>query len=65
MWAKVRLGIGDVYINIKRTYDYISKNELPKKSLLKKIICKHVLVDNILTSKSGLSRISGEEKKKL
>ncbi len=49
-------------MNIKRTYKYVSENELPKKQcLIKRIICKHELVDNILTSESGLCRINGED----
>ena len=49
-------------MEIKRTYRYLAKSELPKKlSLLKRFICKHELIDNILTSESGFCRISGED----
>ena len=49
-------------MKIKRTYDYISKDKLPKKqSLWKRFTCKHELVDNILTGEMGFCRISGEE----
>lgn len=49
-------------MNIKRTYNYISKGKLPKKkNVFKRLICDHQLVDNILVSEIGLSRISGED----
>lgn len=47
---------------IKRTYKYVSKSKLPKKKfILKRLFCKHKLVDNILSSEIGLCRISGED----
>ena len=52
----------DKIMNIRRTYEYISKSELPKKQFIfKRIMCEHDLVDNILTGESGLSRINGED----
>lgn len=49
-------------MEIKRTYNYIAKSELPKKKFFfKRLVCKHSLVDNILCSESGLCRISGED----
>lgn len=49
-------------MGIRRTYKYISKGELPKqKNIFKRMLCEHDLVDNILCSKSGLTRINGED----
>lgn len=48
-------------MNIKRNYNYISKNRLPKKTVLKRLFCKHELVDNILSSENGMCRINGED----
>lgn len=49
-------------MDIRRTYNYISKNKLPnRKNMFKRLFCEHDLVDNILTSENGLQRISGED----
>lgn len=48
-------------MEIKRAYNYISKSKIPKKSVLKRMFCKHELIDNILSSESGLCRINGED----
>lgn len=49
-------------MKINRRYNYISKSELPKKlNIVKRLLCKHKLVDDILCDEMGLSRISGED----
>lgn len=49
-------------MKINRRYNYIAKNELPKKlNIIKRFMCKHELVDDILCSETGLTRISGED----
>ncbi|MCR3759190.1 hypothetical protein KYB31_09330 [Clostridium felsineum] len=47
-------------MNIERRYKCISKSKLTKKNFITRILCKHELVDDILTSDEGFSWLGGD-----
>lgn len=49
-------------MKIDRRYGFMSKEGLPKEpNIFKRLLCKHDLVDDIICSEMGFTRISGED----
>lgn len=48
-------------VKIERRYNYVSKSEMPKANIFKRLMCKHEYVDDIRCDELGMTRISGED----